>query len=164
MTTKQPPWWKGARGEWLVVIQIALMALVFFGPATANGWPQRPFPLPMLVSYAGAALIFMGGALFMAGASALGPNLTPLPHPKGEATLVRTGAYRFVRHPIYAGGILLAFGWALLRQGWLTLIYAAVLLVFLDFKSRREERWLIERFPEYRDYRRRVRKLLPFLY
>lgn len=30
----QVRWWKGTRGEWLVVAQVALMALVFFGPST----------------------------------------------------------------------------------------------------------------------------------
>ena len=49
-------------------------------------------------------------------------------------------------------------------QSWLTLGYVAVLFVFLDLKSRREERLLIERFPEYVDYPRRVRKLVPFVY
>ncbi len=53
---------------------------------------------------------------------------------------------------------------ALYVQSWLTLGYVAVLFVFLDLKSRREARLLIERFPEYVDYRRRVRKLVPFVY
>jgi protein-S-isoprenylcysteine O-methyltransferase Ste14 len=39
-----------------------------------------------------------------------------------------------------------------------------LLLVFFDIKSRREEAWLLARFPAYRDYRRRVRKLMPFIY
>ena len=88
------PWWKGARGEWLVAAQLALMALIFFGPRSFSGRPA----------------------------------------------------------------------WALLVQGWLTLGYAALLFVFLDFKSRREEQWLAEKFPAYGDYQRRVRKLIPFVY
>lgn len=68
------------------------------------------------------------------------------------------------RHPIYGGVILLAFGWALWVQGTLTLLWALVLTVFFDVKSRREELWLIARFPAYADYRRRVCKLLPFIY
>jgi protein-S-isoprenylcysteine O-methyltransferase Ste14 len=58
----------------------------------------------------------------------------------------------------------LAIGWAIAVRSWLTLAYALLLLVFLDVKSRREEQWLRERFPTYRDYQRRVRKLVPFLY
>jgi len=64
----------------------------------------------------------------------------------------------------FSGGIVLAYGWALVVRGWLTLVYATVLFVFLDIKSECEERWLIDKFPDYSDYQRRVRKLIPFIY
>jgi protein-S-isoprenylcysteine O-methyltransferase Ste14 len=41
---------------------------------------------------------------------------------------------------------------------------AAVLFIFFDLKSRREERWLMEAYPGYAKYRQRVRKLIPFVY
>jgi len=77
---------------------------------------------------------------------------------------VETGLYAWVRHPIYCGLILAALGWALFVQGWLTLVWAGLLLVFFDIKSRREEAWLMARFPGYAAYRQRVRKLIPYLY
>jgi protein-S-isoprenylcysteine O-methyltransferase Ste14 len=49
-------------------------------------------------------------------------------------------------------------------SGWLTLLYVAALFALLDIKSRHEERWLAQKFPEYAAYQRRVRKLIPFLY
>jgi len=94
----------------------------------------------------------------------LGRNLTPLPVPKENAALITTGAYRLVRHPIYSGIILMAFGWGLWRHSWLTVCYSLLLLIFFDVKSRFEERLLQERFPDYTGYQRRVRKLLPFVY
>jgi protein-S-isoprenylcysteine O-methyltransferase Ste14 len=112
----------------------------------------------------GAALLLLGTILLVVGLLRLGSNLTPLPYPKEHATLVESGPYRFVRHPMYSGGIALAFGWALLVQGWFTLWYAVLLIVFLDIKSRREERWLTGKFPGYREYQRRVRKFVPFIY
>jgi protein-S-isoprenylcysteine O-methyltransferase Ste14 len=60
--------------------------------------------------------------------------------------------------------LLTALAFALSVQGWLTLFEAAALAVFFDIKSRREEVWLGEHFPNYEDYRRRVRKLIPFIY
>ena len=81
-----------------------------------------------------------------------------------NATLVVAGAYRLVRHPIYSGLAAMAFGWGMWVHGWLTLGYALILFVFFDCKSRREERWLREKFPEYAAYQRRVRKLIPFVY
>jgi protein-S-isoprenylcysteine O-methyltransferase Ste14 len=48
-------------------------------------------------------------------------------------------------------------------MGWLTLAYAALLSVLFDAKARREERWLVEKFPSHADYQRRVRTLVPFV-
>ncbi len=162
-TIQSSPWWKGARGEWLVVIQVALIALVLFGPRTFAGAPA--FPVPGACRLAGGILMILGLVLFAPALVNLGVRrITPLPYPREGITLVDTGAYGIVRHPMYGGGVIFAVGWALFVSGWLTLVYALALFVFVDYKSRREERWLSERFAQYADYRRRVRKLLPFIY
>ena len=158
------PWWKGARGEWLVVTQVCLGILLFFGPRTVFGQPSWPFPFPGACRVAGVLLMVMGGGLFLAAVIKLGPALTPLPYPKEDARLVETGPYALVRHPIYSGGIILSLGWALFVQGWLTLGYVVVLFIFLDRKSKLEEKWLAEKFSNYGDYQRHVRKLIPFIY
>jgi len=164
MSGRPIPWWRGARGEWYVVAQIALILVVFLGPRTVPGLPVWPAPLAGMSVVAGAVIALAGFGLLLAGLFRLGPNLTPLPYPTSRATLIRTGPYRLVRHPMYAGGIALAFGWALFVRGWLTLAYAVVLLLFLEVKATREERWLVDRFPDYPDYQRRVRKLIPFVH
>ena len=156
------PWWKGTRGEWYVVGQIALMVLVFLGPQTWSGLPGWTF-YPQLCSIIGSVLLVVGGILLFAGIFKLGANLTAMPYPKEQGTLIETGPYQCVRHPMY-GGILIPFGWALWVQGWLTLAYAIILLIFFDIKSRREERWLKEKFSGYVAYQKRVRKLIPFVY
>jgi len=164
MSGRPIPWWRGARGEWYVVAQIALILVVFLGPRTVPGLPVWPAPLAGMSVVAGAVIALAGFGLLLAGLFRLGPNLTPLPYPTSRATLIRTGPYRLVRHPMYAGGIALAFGWALFVRGWLTLAYATVLFLFLEVKATREERWLVDRFPGYPDYQRRVRKLIPFVH
>ena len=158
------PWWKGVRGEGWVLVQGVLLALVAFGPRTLAELPPWPGAVAAISGPAGTFLLLAGGAISALAALGLGPNLTPLPHPKEGGTLVETGLYGLVRHPIYFGLIVAAFGWALAVQGWLTLVYALVLFGFFDLKSRREERWLMGRFPAYAAYRRRVRRLIPFVY
>ncbi len=158
------PWWRGANGEWYVVAQGVLFGVVVLAPRTVPGWPAWSPPWDVVGLVAGAVLGLAGLALSGAGVLFLGRNLTPLPRPKESATLVQSGAYAVVRHPIYSGLILLAFAWALLVQGWLTLAYALAVFIFFDIKSRREERWLVEKFPDYAAYQQRVRKLLPWLY
>jgi protein-S-isoprenylcysteine O-methyltransferase Ste14 len=157
-------WWRGARGEWLVVIQIVLIGLVFLGPRSVAGHPSWAFPFPDERTIVGAVLMAAGCLMLVAGLVRLGRGLTPLPYPRESAELIQTGPYGLVRHPMYAGGLVLAFGWTLHVGSWLTLLYAAVLFVFLDMKSRREEKWLTEKFPAYPAYQQRVRKLIPFVY
>ena len=157
-------WWQGKRGEWYVVGQGALFALVLLGPRTFPGLPDWPSAARLPALLTGAVLLLAGALLAGAGAASLGGNLTPLPRPKDDAHLVETGAYRLVRHPIYGGIIFLSYGWGLVSRGWLTLGYASLVLLFLDLKSRREERWLREKYPGYDAYRQRVRKLIPYIY
>lgn len=157
-------WWKGRRGEWYVVLQAILIALILVGPHTVAGLPPWPAALAPASLVAGVLLVAAGMVVSILAALHLGSNLTPLPQPRDNARLVVTGLYRLVRHPIYCGILLMAIGWALFVQGWLTLAYALVLVVFFDIKSRREEIWLMQRFPDYAEYRRHVRKLIPFIY
>ena len=67
-------------------------------------------------------------------------------------------------HPIYSGVILGSFGWGLMNNSLLTLLLVLILFVFFDLKSRREERWLSEKYANYVTYQVRVRKLIPLIY
>jgi protein-S-isoprenylcysteine O-methyltransferase Ste14 len=160
------PWWKGQRGEWYVAIQALLLLLIVFGPSTASWLPAWPAVTRRVSSPLGAILL-VGGLVWMAAGAlqlAFGRSLSALPSPRSTATLIDTGAFALVRHPMYCGAIWAVFGLGLRSQGLLMLGYAALLTVFFDLKVTREERSLGERFPEYADYTRRVRKLVPFVY
>jgi protein-S-isoprenylcysteine O-methyltransferase Ste14 len=160
----RPAWWKNSRGEWFVVLQTILFALIALGPESIDVRPGLPSGVRETALAVGGVLAGAGLLLALAGLWWLGDNLSVFPHPKDDATLVQSGAYGIVRHPIYSGLITGAFGWALLNTSVVTLMYAGVLLVFFDIKSRREERWLARKFPEYAAYQRRVHKLIPFVY
>jgi protein-S-isoprenylcysteine O-methyltransferase Ste14 len=159
-----PSRWKGERGEWYVLVQAVLMLLVVAGPRTLPGGPEWNPPFAPQRKVIGAILFAAGGAFFVAALLRLGSALTPLPYPKDGASLVQTGPFSLVRHPTYSGGLVACLGIALMVSGWLTFLYVVALFVLLDIKSRQEERWLVQKFPDYRDYQRRVRKLVPFVY
>ena len=161
---QRPAWWKNSRGEWYVVLQTVLFALIALGPESIDMRPDLPSGVREAALVIGVVLAGAGLLLALAGLWSLGDNLSVFPHPKDGATLVQSGAYGMVRHPIYSGLITGAIGWALLNTSLVTLIYAGVLLVFFDIKSRREERWLSQTFPDYAAYQRHVHKLIPFVY
>lgn len=76
--------------------------------------------------------------------------------------LVVTGAYKYVRHPMYLGGVIGAFGLALLAGSLLGAVYSFVLALVLSHIASAEEEELRARFGEaYMEYGKRVPKLFP---
>lgn len=150
-----------SRGELYVVIQAILLIALFFGPQDLFGLPAVIKPSLWIISQ---IVFYLGIAIAIWAAILLGPNLTPLPKPKVNGQLIQTGLYRFVRHPIYFGVILVCFGWAGTQQTLYSFSLSIVLLIFFDLKSRQEERWLEEKFSAYADYKKKTKKLIPYLY
>jgi protein-S-isoprenylcysteine O-methyltransferase Ste14 len=151
----------GARGGWWVLAQVPVLLGAAAAPLL---WGAASFDGANVLQVTGAALTALGILLALAGLAALGSALTPFPRPRAHAHLRQSGVYGWVRHPIYGGLILASLGWSL---SWLSLPglgFSAVVLLFLDRKSAFEEQFLRSRFPEYPDYARRVRKLLPWVY
>jgi protein-S-isoprenylcysteine O-methyltransferase Ste14 len=73
---------------------------------------------------------------------------------------IATGPYSFVRHPMYLGGIIGAFGLAIFAGSVLGLLYSFVLALVLSHIADAEEEDLRARFGmEYVVYERRVLKL-----
>jgi protein-S-isoprenylcysteine O-methyltransferase Ste14 len=151
----------GPRGEGWVVLQGVILAAIAGAGLLGPAWDGD---LRVMTSVLGLTLIVAGGILATRGLVDLRENLTALPHPRDGASLVETGAYRLVRHPIYGGLILGAAGWAFLTASPAALLGAATLLGFFDLKSRREEAWLAARFTGYDAYRQRTRRFFPLLY
>jgi protein-S-isoprenylcysteine O-methyltransferase Ste14 len=150
----------GPRGEGWVAIQLVLLpAVAFAGLAD----PLAVTPPPGIAWLVGLALMATGALLTGRALLDLGRNLTPVPHPRDDARLVVSGIYAHVRHPIYGGIILTAFGWGLASASLLTLGLAAVLAVFFGFKSQREETWLRERYAGYEAYAAGTRRFVPYL-
>ena len=151
----------GERGEWWVAAQGVLLVTAMIAPKKGQAWSPgwrragRVVGLPLAVA---------GVGLTVAAFRDLGENLTPLPHPKDDATLVQDGVYAIVRHPIYSGVILTTLGAGLLTANRTRTLLGLVFFAFFDAKARREEAWLTEKFPAYPAYRRSVKKLIPFVY
>jgi protein-S-isoprenylcysteine O-methyltransferase Ste14 len=150
------------RGIWYVIIQAILIGLILFGPKGPDLLTSELLKTIFLSSGISIGLISI--MVMLIAVINLGKNLTPLPCPKDNAQLVQSGLYRYVRHPIYFGVLLAALAWLLIFPSAYILLYGIALFILFDIKARREEVWLVERFPAYQDYQRRVKKLLPGVY
>jgi protein-S-isoprenylcysteine O-methyltransferase Ste14 len=139
------------------VLLVAEAAAGVAGPA-ADGTTR------LLLAIVGVIGIGVGGLLAVRGVVDLRESLTPLPHPRDGASLVDTGSYALVRHPIYGGIVIGALGWGLVTASIPAVAGAVVILAFFRLKSAREEAWLAARYPGYGAYRSRTRRILPFLY
>jgi protein-S-isoprenylcysteine O-methyltransferase Ste14 len=133
----------GRGGGWVVaqfLLFVAIGASWFFGPSVTR--------LGFVVALVGIVLAVWGGV-------AMGSSLSPFPRPPRHAELVQRGPYRFLRHPIYVGGVIFFAGLSLAFSAY-GLALTAVLAAFWLAKARLEERLLAERFSEYAEYRRRT--------
>jgi len=151
----------GPRGEGWVLAQVVLFVLLALAGRAGPAWGE---PWLTMGRLAGAGLIGVGSILAGLGLLGLRENLTAVPRPVDGGRLIEHGVYRLVRHPIYAGIITAAVGWALVTASPAALLVAGGLGLFFDLKTRLEEAWLVEAYPAYAGYQRRVRKLLPFVY
>jgi protein-S-isoprenylcysteine O-methyltransferase Ste14 len=108
---------------------------------------------PVWIRGLGGPVALAGCALAVWGARVLGSSLTPGTEPLPDGHLVTSGPYAHVRHPIYAGVVLLLAGYTLAWSNWtLALIVGLLARQYFEAKARAEERWLVERYPSYRAY------------
>lgn len=111
-----------------------------------------------------AALVAIGLAFSCAARAKLGANWSAAVTVKHGHELIRSGPYRYVRHPIYTGLLLALFGTALETGAWRGIIGFALIAAAIAYKYRTEERFLEGKFGgDYRRYKAEVPALVPFL-
>jgi len=145
-------------GIWVVGQSVLLAAVFLGGPIWRDQWHS---PVSALC---GGLLLLLSASCGLAGTISLGRNLTPFPKPTLGVSLVRSGIYGLMRHPLYTAVFCWAVGWALVWRSWPALVTALVLAPLFDAKARHEERCLRQAFSEYSDYERRVRRFIPWVY
>lgn len=112
----------------------------------------------------GAPIYTAGLALALLGRVQLGTNWSDIESAKvnENQALVSTGIYRYIRHPIYAGDLLLLFGLELALNSWLVLAVAALAAIVVR-QALGEEAMLADRLAGYDDYSRCTKRFVPFV-
>lgn len=158
---EQKPWDKVLLSVFFLefLIWFALMPL----DAKRYGWSAG---FPLWTRIAGAVLMSVGTYVLFA---ALRENTFAAPVVKMQKErgqeVISTGPYSLVRHPMYAGAILLFLGGPLLLSSNAGIVLSAVLIVTIAIRSVGEEAMLKEELPGYREYMRIVRwRIVPFFF
>ncbi len=92
----------------------------------------------------------------------LGENFSPTLRVREQHTLVQTGPYRWIRHPIYTSGMLFMMAMLLISSNWFVgLCWSGVIVLYAQRVPREEAMMLDEFGDEYRNYMNKTGRLLP---
>jgi protein-S-isoprenylcysteine O-methyltransferase Ste14 len=154
------------RSPWFYLVTSAL----YFGICYL-GWIPLPLTIPPQAQIwaltIGSLLYFPGMGLALWGRLALGKNYFVSTGFGAQLfanqQLITDGPFAIVRHPMYAGLILAAFGSLLIYHTWTTLLFALFAPAF-TFRARREEAALAAEFGEqWQEYCKRVSAFTPHM-
>jgi protein-S-isoprenylcysteine O-methyltransferase Ste14 len=150
-------------GSWPVKIAKSVI-LVFLGFQTLFLDIFPIFGQPRHLRLVGTGLYFLGLATAITGRLQLGKNWADLEDFQvlPDQSLVTSGIYRYIRHPIYTGDILLLLGLELALNSWLVFLVSVPLVVAVR-QAFAEEALLAQALSGYEDYCRRTKRFIPFV-
>ena len=144
----------------LVSILLPLAGLIIAGLDDRLGWSSE---LPLWLQIVALILVALGT---LVGTWAMAVNrffsaVVRIQKDRGH-TVVTGGPYRFVRHPAYIGGLVVAFASAVALESLWALIPAGLTALLYILRTALEDKTLQEELPGYKEYAQRVRyRLLP---
>jgi protein-S-isoprenylcysteine O-methyltransferase Ste14 len=161
---------RGMGNFWRAVVAILVVFLFF----ESFGLPVSVHPLdfPLIshsepMRWAGVILTMVGFIVAFLARRTLAGNWSASDKAvftKGHK-LITAGVYRYATHPMYSGFLLMFLGTALFAGSISAFVLFLFVLLALWFSLRREERLLMEHFPqEYPAYQKRVKALVPFIW
>jgi protein-S-isoprenylcysteine O-methyltransferase Ste14 len=126
-------------------------------------WNLPLTPYTILTPWIGAAVCVVGLGIALWSRWTLAGNWSSDVRLKQGHELVKTGPYRFVRHPIYTGILVMCFAPAIQFGRLHHWLGALIIGIGLWIKLKQEEKVMLQHFPEYAEYRKRVKALVPFI-
>ena len=96
--------------------------------------------------------------------SSIGSGITPTSATRTQHTLVTSGPYRWVRHPLYTVGSSMFVAFGMMADNWFIAGLGILTFILMAIRTPKEEANLIEKFgDEYREYMRRTGRFFPKL-
>ena len=144
-------------GSGLVLLQFGLLAvLIWLALPAVLEWR-----IPLAAWLAALAAVLLG--VWTLRANRLG-NFNIHPRPRAGGTLVTSGPYAWIRHPMYTAFLLGAFALTRTADAGAAWLAWWTLSLVLWFKSTLEERWMLAQHPGYAHYREQTKRFVPWVY
>jgi len=125
-----------------------------------------PFWDNLVVSYIGFIIYLSAGIFVIVGRVQLGKFGSGELITEEDHKLHTEGVYKYIRNPMYSGALIAVIGFGLVFRSIITLLFVSI-FYFIVFKMRidEEERLLYKAFgEEFTDYKKKSKKLIPFIY
>lgn len=144
-----------------VVVGISIAAAFYL----AHAFPEGTFRYLDLARTAGVAIFALGAVLRWYAIFYLGRYFTVDVRVAEDQRVVDTGPYRYIRHPSYTGAFMQFLGLALCLGNVYSMVMLVPVVIVFSYRIQVEERALARGLGEaYASYRRRTKRLIPFLY
>jgi len=120
---------------------------------------------PLWLRWLGVGIALVGSALLQWAQVTLGKSWSDTPRMMKEQTLITSGPYRTIRHPIYTAFILILGSTLFISSNWLIgLCWIGMTVLEVASRIGFEESLMLEFFGEqYREYTKKTGRLLPRL-
>src|SRR5262245_1515705 len=145
----------------IVLVMLGSLAFLVFPVLDHRfGWS----PVPPYVSLVGDVLIVLGFLFifFVVRENSYAASTIQVAE---DQRVISTGPYALMRHPMYAGALLLIVGLPLALDSWYGLLGLFGFLPVLIWRLSDEERFLTRSLPDYAEYKSKVRgRLIPGLF
>lgn len=100
----------------------------------------------------GIVLVLIGITVRGIGIKTLGKYFSRDVETWNNQEIVKTGIYKYIRHPAYAGNILQIIGFPLILNSYFSLILSLITIFGFLWRIRVEEKFLKKEMPEYKEY------------
>jgi len=137
---------------------LSLLGLLMMGGGVVALWKLGALfsPSPAVIAVQALAVALFLWARWTFGVRSFHAAANPT-----EGGLVTTGPYRFIRHPIYTAICL--FGWAgvAAHASAVNALLGALMTAGAIVRMLCEEKLVVETYPEYREYAKRTKRMIP---